>query len=398
MLYLCYYLIFSTLYQPAIYLPNADKFRYFLILASIVSVGAFLKNNSSDRSVGIALNKYISIMFFAYIFSSAQHFYLAGTLNTTLYFAKRLLIYFCVYVYIDTPKKLKIAIWSIVLACVFQAFSSYQYLLADPTLSQFDGRLQAIGYYNLSNSFALLLTVTTPLSFILLEIEKSYLKIFFLFFFLCIFFYFCLLTKSRGGVLGITFALSFSFLLSRKIARFKMIKFSLIGIIIFLTFTIGLSLISQRSSHISLIGGDASADDRVIVWHAAFRMLIDHPIFGVGWGRFTDYVTDYGSPVRIIAHNTIISVFAELGLLGGITFLSILKYSLSQLYRIMKHSNDEINILAQGLFISLVAFLFNTLFSVKDHDPIYWAIISLTASCINIFRREQHKSSLKQPF
>ena len=395
MIYLCYLLLFSTLMQPVFIFPSSEKIRLFFILAGIVSIGALKKKKNSSAWEDIPLKNYVTIMFIAYVLSDAQHLYLRGTIDTTILWAKKILIFYCVFVYVDTPKRLKVAIWWVVIACSSLSYFALLYLLEDPTLSKFiDGRLQSVGYYDLSNSFALILTVTWPLAFILFELEKSKLKKLFLALNLCIYFYFCLLTKSRAGSIGICLAICLSFLFSKKFAKNKIIKtFFIIGIISIVT-TVGFSIIMQRSHVSGVLGGDDSASDRIVAWKAGFRMLIDHPLFGIGWNRFNDELKIYAPGVRLAnAHNTIISVFTELGLVGGITLILLIKYSLTHLYHIMKQNNDEINIMAQGIFISFVAFLFNTSFSVKDHDPSYWMILSLTAACIKIFSKNANEKT-----
>jgi len=54
---------------------------------------------------------------------------------------------------------------------------------------------------------------------------------------------------------------------------------------------------------------EASAGNRVDAWYEGIQMLIDNPIFGVGWGMFSDYHT-------LTAHNSFVLAMAELGMLG----------------------------------------------------------------------------------
>lgn len=82
------------------------------------------------------------------------------------------------------------------------------------------------------------------------------------------------------------------------------------------------SLISDRF-------GDGN--DRLALWYAAGKMMIDHPVFGVGLGLMLDEVradperygdTPFG-PATSSAHNTILLAGAETGVLGALAVAAL---------------------------------------------------------------------------
>ena len=79
--------------------------------------------------------------------------------------------------------------------------------------------------------------------------------------------------------------------------------------------------------------GDRFSDgnDRLALWYAAGRIMVDHPIFGVGLGLMLDTVkaeperysdTPFG-PATSSAHNTILLAGAETGVLGALAVASL---------------------------------------------------------------------------
>ncbi|MEX0626058.1 MAG: O-antigen ligase family protein [Chloroflexota bacterium] len=79
--------------------------------------------------------------------------------------------------------------------------------------------------------------------------------------------------------------------------------------------------------------GDRFSDgnDRLALWYAAGRIMVDHPIFGVGLGLMLDTVKDnperysdtpFG-PATSSAHNTILLAGAETGVLGAFAVASL---------------------------------------------------------------------------
>ena len=194
-------------------------------------------------------------------------------------------------------------------------------------------------------------------------------------------------------VIGIVLSL----FLSRRFAKLKVLKMVLTGMLLFGFLTYGFHIILKRSDVSGYIGSDNSAEDRLLAWKCAIRMAEDRPFFGVGWNLFSEYVRSYGHNLKIIAHNTPLSVLAETGIFGFIFYLAILYQSFAQLIKIRKHwlsvqDKENLLILTQGVLISLICYVVNTTFSVKDHDPIYWALLSLTGVLCAIYQKDNLKS------
>jgi O-antigen ligase len=69
-----------------------------------------------------------------------------------------------------------------------------------------------------------------------------------------------------------------------------------------------------------------SNSERILVWNSAIQMVIDYPLTGIGLGNFQEqYTTKYISPFAKEhlwhAHNTVLHIFAETGIIGGVAFL-----------------------------------------------------------------------------
>jgi O-antigen ligase len=126
-------------------------------------------------------------------------------------------------------------------------------------------------------------------------------------------------------------------------------------------------------------------------------MFINHPIFGVGWQRFAENALDYGMDKKLIAHNTVISVLAETGLVGIVCLLGIAYYSFRQLLRIRKEwSSDEqragLLALTNGVMISFFCSFVSGIFAVVDQDPMYRSVMSLVGILCAIDAREKKEA------
>ena len=77
---------------------------------------------------------------------------------------------------------------------------------------------------------------------------------------------------------------------------------------------------------------DASTRERYAIWEGAYNMFKDHPILGVGLGQYKDnyqkkYILKKARERRLThAHNNIMQMLAENGLVGCVGFLTLVFY------------------------------------------------------------------------
>jgi O-antigen ligase len=110
------------------------------------------------------------------------------------------------------------------------------------------------------------------------------------------------LTKSRGGAMALGAAVA-----TLSYFRFGVWK---TGIIVSLFIPlIGVMLAGRKSS---FEGG--TGESRVEIWSEALQLLRQSPIFGIGSGNLAE-------EIKIVAHNSFVHCYAELGLVGGGLFL-----------------------------------------------------------------------------
>lgn len=73
---------------------------------------------------------------------------------------------------------------------------------------------------------------------------------------------------------------------------------------------------------------DTSSEMRIAMWESTVQMIMDHPVFGIGWGAYwmvypiyDTYIVD-GSVMLVHAHNIYLNYVAEIGILGGIAYFT----------------------------------------------------------------------------
>ncbi|HVT30352.1 MAG TPA: O-antigen ligase family protein, partial [Lacipirellulaceae bacterium] len=119
-----------------------------------------------------------------------------------------------------------------------------------------------------------------------------------------------------------------------------------------------------------------SVDQRESFAYVSWKMFHDHPIFGVGFGRFYDrklpYLSDRSQQIELESlrplhhHNTILGSLTETGLVGLAAFLGVFAVWIRNGWRLATRSHSPSWVRAQGIL--MLALLTNYLASAGFHD------------------------------
>ncbi len=397
---LLYALVFGSVAQFGIILPALASYRpYFLLSLLAIFVFAFKKDK---REIKLPQTKYVLLLPFTYAASLIQYGYLTGVIDGFLFWFKKTVVFYIAVNIFDSVEVIKRAIWFFLASVAVLIYLGWDMYLYKPELLAHENRLNSYGNYNLSNSFGLLLTVSWPLAFGLLEIEKSFLKKMILIVFMTAVFITCVYTKSRGSLIGMNIGILLCLIFSKKMIKSRFFKVTAMGSVVIVFFVFAVAVIMTRSDVTGMTGagGEASSGDRLLAWKAAILMALDKPLFGVGWNMYTEYCRDYGLDKKLIAHNTILSVLAETGFIGVFIFVKILYHTIKELIALVKYYKNkaehlEFYILSYSVAISLFCFFFNTMFSVKDYDPTLWFLLLLTGAIWGCHVRREEELAME---
>jgi putative inorganic carbon (hco3(-)) transporter len=127
---------------------------------------------------------------------------------------------------------------------------------------------------------------------------------------------------------------------------------------------------------------DGSTTGRLIAWGAGLSYTIRHPLFGVGFGRFTQ-VND------LTAHNSFVLCFTELGLIGFFFWLALIYVTLSGLetlgnFFIHKPGEEAYVGAVYALRAAFFAFLTTAWFLSRTYTETLYILLALGASLIQL--------------
>lgn len=140
---------------------------------------------------------------------------------------------------------------------------------------------------------------------------------------------------------------------------------------------------------------EGSSSMRLRIWKGAIQMIKDHPMWGVGYGAFPEFIAHYaeGNIGLRDAHNSYLLVAAEMGLPTLIVFLLILAMIWHYTYWLYRHSADRaMRAIALG-FLSgltglLVANMFGSRMDSQEVSSYFWMLCGLVMRAVTIERAE----------
>ncbi|GAA0715630.1 O-antigen ligase family protein [Dokdonella soli] len=181
------------------------------------------------------------------------------------------------------------------------------------------------------------------------------------------------LTHSRGGLLGL--AAIFIFGMRRMLGTTRM---ALLAIVV----AVGVNA-ADFSGGRRFSTGEESANDRIEAWYSGIQMLKAHPLFGVGYGSFTDF-----HPERT-AHNSFVLCFSELGLLGFFAWTALLVVAFRELGEAVRRTpaGSFEHRITSALRYSLIGFLTCAWFLSRTYQPELYLLLALCASAAWCVRR-----------
>lgn len=174
------------------------------------------------------------------------------------------------------------------------------------------------------------------------------------------------LTHSRGGLLSLVAGLGI-YLLDRY-GR----KALVLGVVVF---PVLLAAFAGRQTDFSVSGG--TGQSRVQIWNDYLYQFKAHPFLGIGCLNSLDHN-------RLVAHNSYISAYTELGFAGGTLFLGAFCLAL---WTIMRHSSrydrvltPELQRLRPYLLASLCSYMVGILSVTRTYDIPTYTVLGLVAA------------------
>ncbi len=280
---------------------------------------------------------------------------------------------------INTPESLRMAMQAFIFGAYLTIVSQLYNLASGKIISTYElGRYSGAGQN--ANEFALILSLCLPLAWHLAIHQKPGAGAIFLkilnFAFIPLALLATILTASRTAIVTDIPCLLY---ITGTMNRIKPAYRVLVFIIVVTAFLAIGPLIPQATfERLSTIGDSIARSDlggRVMLWSGSLKIIQNHPFLGIGSNALSA-----PSQLRTQSHNTFLSVFAELGLVGFLLFSGILFIVVYEAY---KHPKPY-----SLLWLTVIAVWFIGVFTLTwEYTKVTWFFLSLVIISAGIYNQ-----------
>lgn len=250
-------------------------------------------------------------------------------------------------------------------------------------------RVSASSTYD-PNDIAMMYLIFMPIIYFLMNRRRG-LKRLFLFGVLVILLAGLISTGSRGGFLGLLAVTCFIMLKDNTHSWKLKIAAATIAVVAFLHFSPDIYMERIRSITDSNDYNLTSEAGRIAIWSHGIRLMLEHPVLGVGAGAFSTamghaYHNSAGF-AWTAAHNSFIQIGTEIGVLGLVLFVFLIFSCFIGLHRLSTDLRkkddtdpDQYAWMVKGLEGSLIAYIVTGAFLSMAYAPALYLILGM--SCI----------------
>ncbi|HLC95062.1 MAG TPA: O-antigen ligase family protein, partial [Patescibacteria group bacterium] len=157
----------------------------------------------------------------------------------------------------------------------------------------------------------------------------------------------------------------------------------LLLVVIFGAFLL-LEVDNTKWSSLTLLEERSSLTSRVMIWQAAAKMIGEHPLLGIGVGRFQAVYLEYQQyfpPYLEWAvpqpHNMFLAVWLQTGILGLASFVFLVGHTF---FLLLRETKKETPALLGLLVLYLVCGIVDTPYFKTDQVFAFWVLIALIFS------------------
>jgi O-antigen ligase len=212
------------------------------------------------------------------------------------------------------------------------------------------------------------------------------------------------LTVSRGGLIAAVMAVFAAIVLGGRWRGHAIALACVVGAVGVFYFALFAPEGAKERITESSQGQVKIEEGRTTIWQVAWRAFEANPVIGVGAANFQvvsrQYVLEPGTLARTdeiidspaVAHNTFLSIAAELGLVGLGLFLTVVGFSISCAARAARtfsaRGDPAMQVLSIGLAVGVIGMLTADFFIAEEYSKQLWLLLGMGPALLAVSRSE----------
>ena len=188
------------------------------------------------------------------------------------------------------------------------------------------------------------------------------------------------LTQSRGGLLALAAVAAHALVISKR-QRWLLLPLLALGAAIIM-YTADDSLWSRFQDLRSQEDYNYSSEDgRLTIWKEGLWLFAQRPLLGVGIGQFSAGLAMFGNGLYKTAHNSFLQLGAELGIIGFLAFLTVLRkaFRIALAGRASPLLPSSSRIRHSALLLALTGYCTGGFFLSQAYGNILYTLLALSA-------------------
>ena len=378
MTYLCLIAYVAAIYvRPAEIFPTWAGVPVVEILSALTfAVAGFSYLATPRKFWDLPHDRFVVGVWAAIVASDLVSGWYGGAFRGFVYFSKIAFFYFLIRFAVRNQRHLAGFIAAICAANLFLALNGIVQFHTGTAFGGIPlnkGRVQGAGIFNDPNDLALTLLMVVP--FLLSEatdavrglVSRAAALVMLVPIVVAI-----LYTQSRGGVVGLAVILIASALQGRR-KRGAVIVAGILGV----------AAAMVNASRLGMMdASEESAQLRIQAWKAALGMVKSHPLFGVGYDRFSEFHEH-------VAHNSFVHTLAELGLVGAFVWTGMCYWLFKALLpRRVQIGSTKIDHWRDCVLLSAMGVLASSCFLSQQFGFVLYTLVGIGACYASIAKTE----------
>ncbi len=212
------------------------------------------------------------------------------------------------------------------------------------------------------------------------------------------------LSLSRGGLLAVAGALGVMALWQPFRRVVLVIAIVVVPVAISGASPLGdVRLVDTVTQRLTSVESSAQANPRIEIWSRTPGLIADHPVFGVGMGQFAEAAPEYGLVGTLQegtfqhAHNILLTITAELGLVGLAALCWLIVTLAGVILRGYRRDDRETRGLALAIGAALFALFLQGLVDYTLRLNLIVATVVVLAGCAVVLAQQPARASWDEP-